>query len=432
MERIGDGLLFFAIAVILTVTVAQSDSSFLFKNLYSNATNFTASVFFKDSVTAESLKKTFALADKEADKQAERETRVSSRRRGPEKIRVLVVPGHDAEFSGTVFGGLKEVELNLELGEKLYSLLKTEPAFEVFLTQTWVGYTPYFKKYFEENRSQILQFIETHKVAMQNFVNAGQVERVVHVEHNFAPSEVAIRLFGINKWANENGIDIVVHVHFNDYPGRKRGREGQYSGFSIYVPESQYSNAKGSKSVADSIYERLAKFYPQSNLPMEDRGIVEDQELIALGSNNTLDGAGVLIEYGYIYESAFSEPTLRNTAMSDLALQTFLGVMDFFGETPAENLTSVHETEYLPHQWNDNLKRGLEADPDVLRLQAALAVEGVYPPPGENKNSCSLTGNFGPCTERSVKAFQQKSSIAPAEGFVGEKTRAKLNELFGK
>jgi len=229
-------------------------------------------------------------------------------------------------------------------------------------------------------------------------------------------------------WANENEMDIIIHVHFNDYPGRRK-QKPKYSGFAIYVPEDQYSNAKGSKSVAESIYKRLSNFYPQSNLPKEDLGIVEDQELIAVGSYNTLDAAAMLIEYGYIYEPLFSDPEIRSVALTDLALQTYLGIMDFFGKETTG--AREHDTHFLPHTWQVDLKRSSKKSLDVASLQAVLVSEGLYPPSGEDKNDCALTGYFGPCTEKSVKAFQQKHGIFPAEGFVGRQTRTKLHELYG-
>lgn len=422
MEKSALALLFVACLAVVVFGVAtdgQKDGAG-FKSVYNKATELTASVFFKDSVTEVSLKQLYAKAEK------------SGHRKRGEKVKVLIVPGHDAQFSGTAFNGLKELELNLALGEKLFTLLKTEPSLDVHLSQTKSGYSPQLLAYFENNRQSIFEFIGKQKGEMENFVRAGEIQRVINVKHNPAPSEMIFRLFDMNKWANENGMDVVIHIHFNDYPGRRKDREEKYSGFSIYVPENQYSNAKGSKSVAKSIYQRLAKLYPQSNLAVEDDGVIEDQELIAIGANNTLDGASMLIEYGYIYESLFSNPDLRNTAISDLALQTFLGIMDFFGENPDKLAGGEHQTDYVPYDWQEDMKTGGEADADVLSLQAALVLEGVYPPQGETKNDCPLSGYFGQCTEKSVKAFQEKHEISPAKGFVGEKTRAKLNELFGE
>ncbi len=265
---------------------------------------------------------------------------------------------------------------------------------------------------------------------MARLIKNDKVEEVVNVEHNKAPEPVALKLFGINKWANDNDVDIVLHVHFNDYPGRLQDGEGKYSGFVVYIPEGQYANASGSKAVAEKVYGRLAKLYPHSNLPGEHTGIVEDQELIAIGSNNTLKAASMLIEYGYIYEPAFSHPDLQRVVLPDLALQTYLGIMDFFGEIRSEG--GGWATRLVPYTWLADIEEQKDQSirEDVLRLQVALSLEGVYPPVGQLKNDCGLTGYFGACTKAAVIAFQQKHRITPAEGYVGAKTRGKLNELY--
>jgi len=38
-----------------------------------------------------------------------------------------------------------------------------------------------------------------------------------------------------------------------------------------------------------------------SNISGENRGIIEDQKLIAIGAYNTLDPAVLFMEYGYIH-----------------------------------------------------------------------------------------------------------------------------------
>ena len=40
------------------------------------------------------------------------------------KSEILVVPGHDKQYSGTTYRGLQEVELTVDLGERLYELYK--------------------------------------------------------------------------------------------------------------------------------------------------------------------------------------------------------------------------------------------------------------------------------------------------------------------
>ena len=71
-----------------------------------------------------------------------------------------------------------------------------------------------------------------------------------------------------------------------------------------------------------------------------------------------------------------------------------------------------------PFKFNKNLSAGMR-NVDVLQLQKRLVKDGfgTYTP----------TGFFGLLTLASVVAYQKKHGITPAYGFVGEKTRAKLN-----
>ncbi len=407
MRKAGMILLSAAGAVMFIALVFNIDV----KNAYLTVRNFTASVFFVDSSTEATLKETFKRAQEEG-----------------RKVRVLVVPGHDDQSWGTQFKGLKEADLTAELGEELYQLFGKEPLFDARIARTAAGYDPQLQAYLENNREAIMLFIAKQKTAMNELMSAGKLRGVINVEHNFATSEGAFKLYGINKWASENAMDVVIHIHFNDYPRRRLTRPGEYTGFSIYVPERQYSNAKGSKALAESVTRRLEIFYPQSNLPKEDVGIIEDQELIAIGANNTLDGAGMLIEYGYIYETAFTHTDSRKVILNDLALQTYLGVMDFFGIDKSRD--HAFATRLVPYPWERDLEKGSAPRRDVVSLQAALLLEDLYPPRGVDKNDCGITGYFGKCTELAVQAFQKKYGISPARGFVGEQTRKKLRELY--
>ncbi len=122
-------------------------------------------------------------------------------------------------------------------------------------------------------------------------------------------------------------------------------------------------------------------------------------------------------------------PALREVVLTDLAYQTYLGVTDFFKVTPQSK--ARYESKLFPHVWNTDLAHGDTDNVDVLKLQAALRLDQVYPPVGKTENDCGLTGQFGPCTRAAVVAFQNKHGIVPATGMVGPSTRARLNELFG-
>ena len=153
---------------------------------------------------------------------------------------------------------------------------------------------------------------------------------VSKVFHNTAPTDVALRLYGITKWANDNIVDVVIHIHFNDYADHRNGVSGTHYGFAIYVPVQQFKNSTTTKAVANAVFKRLDKHYYVSNLPGESTGIVDEPDLIAIGSNDTADAASMLIEYGYIYEPEFSTPAKRTATFKKMANDTYLGLLDFF------------------------------------------------------------------------------------------------------
>jgi N-acetylmuramoyl-L-alanine amidase len=376
---------------------------------YTGARDFLASIFFVDSITETQLQDTFAKAQQ-----------------GVDQIRILVVPGHDDDAGGTHFRDLREADLNVMVATELYELLKKDAEFDVFLARDEQGYAEDLERYFVEEEANISNFRNTHRNIMEAYVEHGYVETVHQVDHVTVVSDTMIKLYGINKWANENEIDVVLHIHFNDYPGHGHDVVGKYTGFSIYIPEKQYSNAKASRPIAEKIRDRLDNFFTVSDMPKETEGVIEDQELIAVGAFNTLEAVSVLIEYAYIYESQVSNPQLRPITTKELATQTYWGIRDYFEkEDNQKNMTTI-----LPHVWTENIGRTTKYHPDVLALQVALISEGLYPPKNATGNDCPLSGYFGTCTERAVVEFQKKYDIAPAEGYVGPLTREKLNELF--
>ena len=370
-----------------------------------------ASVFFSDSITAADLHNKYSL----------------SKNGGP-KIKILIVPGHEKNDGGTEFMGIREAELNVLAGEELALLFRQGGEFEVVLSRGKDDSNQTIEKYLRENRGAIESYIKAKVGIMNSLVEGGGVSKTVGVIHNRAVSEMVLKLYGINKWANENGIDIVLHIHFNDYFREYSGVSGEYSGFAVYVPEKQYSNSKASIALAQPILQQLSRFYPISNLPKEDRGIVEDQKLIAVGAYNTLDTAGILIEYGYIYEPQFVKKAIREKMIKDLAFQTYLGLERFFGVMDGPRSRG---TSFLPHTWNNPMEEGTEGSLDVLSLQAALVAEGLYPPAGFDFHDCPLTGNFKNCTALSVKKFKEKYGLSRGS-FIRTETIKKLNELFSQ
>lgn len=372
----------------------------------------SAAIFFTQSTTSSQLRVAFENA--------------SSTRK---KLNVLIVPGHEPNFGGTEFRDVLERDLNADLSLYLAQYLVEDGHYEVVMTRGKDGWNPFLENYFTTNDEEIRKFVRSQKMEMIRLVGEGRIIRIGdNVPHNMAPEDVGLRLFGINKWANEHNVDIVVHVHFNDSGPRRSWAPGEYNGFTIYTPERQYSNSQASQDIANHVFKRLSKMFPVSNLPGEDGGVVEDQDLIAVGNSNTVDGASMLIEYGYIYEPQFRVPSVRNVVLKELAFQTYLGLADFFGETSL--VVGPHQSTLLPYSGDVAVRKTTLANTEVLAFQAGLLAKGFYPPENYSRNDCPLSGFFGACTRTALTAFQQKFGINGEEGIVGPRTRAELRRLY--
>lgn len=245
-------------------------------------------------------------------------------------IKILLVPGHDNEIWGAQYGKIKEADMNLVLATKIYNLLKKDKRFEVFITRDSAGYTKEFADYFSLHQADIISFKEDAKKKMKEEIDNGNFIEKENVPHISATSSMANKLYGINKWANENKIDAVIHVHFNDYPRKNAWTIGKYKGFAIYIPEEQMVNFKESNNLAKDIFTQLHKKYISSTYEKELSGIIPDQSLIALGSNGSLveNARSILIEYGYIYR--FGNRVMRHKAYTNMANLTVAGIKDYF------------------------------------------------------------------------------------------------------
>lgn len=356
-----------------------------------------------------------------------------------DKVKILIVPGHDNYSIGAQFKEIKESQMNAELGQELFDFFQKDGKFETYATRVKNGdYSQWFNDYFESNKEKIRKFRENSWEQMRQAIEQGMPGPENQVYHNSATDNDSLKLYAVNKWVNENNIEIVFHIHFNDYPGRTASQPGKYSGFSIYVPEYQLPNHRVSLKLADSLKNQLEKYFAKSDLPAESSILIEDQELIAVGSNASRDGVSVLVEYGYIYESQFANQEIRGVVLKEMAYQTYFGIKKFFDEkTSGRN----YETTLLPYQWNKPLKKGMGGLEDIINLQMALRQEGLYPPESKNLEECPINGVFRNCTYEAVKKFQEKYAdeilkendrTEKASGFAGPKTLAKLNELYGE
>jgi len=249
-----------------------------------------------------------------------------------EQVRILIVPGHDDQIWGSQYGNLKEANLNLKLATNIYDLLKKDQRFQVFITRDNDGYTKEFVDYFSLNKLDIKDFKENAKKEMQNKINNGNFIEKENIQHNSVKENTSIVLYGINKWANENKIDAVIHIHFNDYPRKTKWTIGKYKGFAIYFSDKQFLNTKKSEKLAKNIFAELSKKYTPSNYKKELGGLVPEQKLIAIGSNHTLlsNTGSVLVEYGYIYEKKFRTNSSRSESCKDMAILTVDGIKNSF------------------------------------------------------------------------------------------------------
>ncbi len=329
------------------------------------------------------------LEAKTIDQIFEKRQNLKSSKRGRNEnkiVNILIVPGHDDESYGTQFNGLKEVELNRILAQKLFDYLAKENGINPVLASTKEGYNPIFEDYFLNEKEKIQYFIYDAKESFSKKLTHEDAEHLVGNFHNTATEDVVQRLYGINRWVNDKDFDMVIHIHFNDYPGRKRDKNGKHEGFSIYTPGTLFVNHEVSKLLANSIFEELKKIQRVSSLESEGAGIIEDHELIALGANESLEAASVLVEYGYIYESKFTNVDLRETTLDYFAYATYAGIKKMINEQPFKK---EEEETFV-------LKDTLTESNLVWQFQKALA--GIYPPRGKSLNDCPITGYFGVCS----------------------------------
>ncbi len=341
-------------------------------------------------------------------------------------VKILIVPGHDDQHSGAVYGDFQEAYMNLVLARKIGEMFASDPLFDVTVARDWDGYIPELAKYFDENKRGIEFFIRTHKKKTERALDAGDIDPTTGVSHNDAPALAAYRLYGINRWAGEQDFDMVIHVHFNDEPGRKWNVPGEYSGYSIYIPSKELPNHTESRKLGDAVGARLKQSIYMSNLPNEkenslESGVIPDFKLIAIGSNRTLEIPSILVEYSYIFEPSVSAQFL-DLSTGLMAEATAIGIRDY-------SLGTQSTDKNLTYSWLGKVIEDKEARVETAALQYALYELDFYPPLSKTRENCPITGIFGPCTKQAVKNFQVSQGLK-ADGVVGAHTIGVLNYLF--
>lgn len=387
----------------------------------------SAAVFFVTSITVAQIQNNYHSEQVSAPVTAA-ETASTTALVPAKKVRILVVPGHQPDTGGTEFGGVYERDIVVDIADALAGLLSQNPHYEAMVVRTKTAWNPVLRNYFDTYVLEIDTFKQSLALQMANHIADGTIlPEVDQVYHNNVSSQASLQLYGINKWSSDNNYDIIVHLHINDETGHRARVAGENTGFAVYVPDHQYSNAAASKEVGEAIAVRLNAYHATSTLPNEDRGVIEDQQLIAIGSNNSVSGAALLIEYGYIYEPQFQDALVRSVALADYAFQTYLGLQDFFKDPLLPTYGSVS----FPYDWTKVTAKKDEHGPSIYALQAALHYLGYYPPTGENFSDCPISGKVGACTLSAIKEYQRDRGIA-AVGVVGPETRAALSRDTAK
>lgn len=248
---------------------------------------------------------------------------------GARKISILIVPGHEPNAGGAnEFKKIKERDLNLQLSLLLKDDLLQNPEIEVVMARDQNGWNTDLKNYVTVGSSTILSWVADMKKKMMDKVDAGEMKLInPGMKHNSATSEAVLYLYGTNKWIEKNNIDLVLHIHFNNNP--KINGKPNYSGYAIYVPEKQYNNATSSKIFSSYINEEISKIENKSDMPQEKSTIIEDQQLVAVGTYDTLKIPAVVVEYAYIYEPMMVNSSTRNNFIKIAASSTATAIKKF-------------------------------------------------------------------------------------------------------
>lgn len=310
---------FFALIAVFSLIGAEYETGAVTVEVARAQESLSAAVYGVVSITSSDLRFAYKHAQ--------------PTRRNAEKVHILIVPGHEPTEGGTMFDGVYERDVTVDIANALAAELANNHRFEVTVARTKDAWNPILANYFKDHADDIAAFRLKQTALTDSLVARGMLQiEPNQVYHNTAPDDVSLHLYGINKWASENDVAVTIHIHVNDYP-RKLSRAGTYTGFAIYIPDNQYSNASASKEVGTAIAARLKKYEPTSTMPGEIGGVVEDQDLIAIGSNNSADDASLLIEYGYMYEPQFLTAPVRTVAIAHYAHATYLGLQDFFTDS---------------------------------------------------------------------------------------------------
>jgi peptidoglycan hydrolase-like protein with peptidoglycan-binding domain len=102
------------------------------------------------------------------------------------------------------------------------------------------------------------------------------------------------------------------------------------------------------------------------------------------------------------------------------------GIVDSATQTQLNSISHSEMKLETPGNFvmfDTDLKQGVQSE-TVKSLQEFLAHEGSYP-------EAQVSGYFGNLTKKAVMTFQKKYNIVPVSGYVGYKTRHRMQQLTG-
>jgi len=243
-----------------------------------------------------------------------------------ETFNILVVPGHNTKDGGGNFKTVYERDLVAAIGTKISDRFNEDPKFKAIVTRSADAWNPIFDKYFEDEKQAIIDWKNERQKESKALMAEGKIKYVPDMAfHSEVTPEVSVKLYGMNKWANDNDIDLIVNLHFNDSIRTPMSVPGGFKGFTIFIPESQMKNHTSSEAAAQYVFDELKKIEPP-----ELDNLLEDQSLISLGASGTLNPPSMLIEYAYIYEKNLLTDADREKTIDQMAQQTVLGIRDYF------------------------------------------------------------------------------------------------------
>ncbi len=253
---------------------------------------------------------------------------------------ILLVPGHDTDTdcnngmkcnSGASYKSIYERDLVVDLANNISTLLSQDSKYKVVIARDKKAWNPTFASYFTDKKQATLDFKNQHQVAYKLLIASGQQKVIPNTgKHTTADQKTAIELYGINKWADENKVDLIIHLHFNNATRRHVNLPGPNKGFDIFIPDKQRVNAMVSRIIAENIYKELQKKFTPETAGNNYNSLYEDQDLIALGASDTLIKPAILIEYAYIYEKDLQTSKSRKNTLEQMAEQTVAGIQDYF------------------------------------------------------------------------------------------------------